>query len=246
MDGRGGRITIETRNVALDEQRAAALGELEPGDYVVVSVGDTGAGMTEEVRARAIEPFYTTKDVGKGSGLGLSQVYGFARQSRGQIEIETAVDRGTTVRIYLPRSAAAAGADAGSGRRGERRTSTILVVEDDPDVLDVAVESLRSLGYNVLSAANAVEALTILERDLPIDLLFSDVIMPRGMSGVELARAARQRRPSLRVLLASGYTREVLKGEDAESGDLGFIAKPYQIAQLAETLRLMLPPAGCC
>jgi CheY-like chemotaxis protein len=202
--------------------------------------------MREEVKARAIEPFYTTKDVGKGSGLGLSQVYGFARQSRGQIEIDSAPGRGTDVRIYLPRSKAAGAADAGGGGRGvAREAGTVLVVEDDPDVLDVAVESLRTLGYNVLSAANAIEALRILERDLPIDLLFSDVIMPRGMSGVELAREARRRRPSLRVLLASGYTRDVLKDEDAASGELGFIAKPYQVSQLAEVVRTLLPSGRC-
>jgi CheY-like chemotaxis protein len=127
------------------------------------------------------------------------------------------------------------------GRAAARRPGTVLVVEDDPDVLDVAVESLRTLGYNVPSAANAVEALTILERDLPIDLLVTDVIMPRGMSGVELAREARRRWPDLRVLLASGYAREVLRGEETEGGQLGFIAKPYQVTQLAETLRSMLP-----
>jgi PAS domain S-box-containing protein len=246
MNGRGGRLVIETRNVELDEARAAALGEVGPGAYVVVSVRDTGPGMSDEVKARAIEPFYTTKDVGKGSGLGLSQVYGFARQSRGQLEIDSAVGRGTAVRIFLPRSEAGSATGARSvGRGAARKAGTVLVVEDDPDVLEVAVESLRTLGYNVLSAANAVEALTILERDVPIDLLFSDVIMPRGMSGVELAQEARRRRPGLRVLLASGYTREVLKGEDTTGGELGFIAKPYQVGQLAEMLRAMLRADAC-
>jgi PAS domain S-box-containing protein len=243
MNGTGGTLTIETRNAEIDAPRAASLGEIPPGSYVVVSVRDTGAGMPDEVKARAVEPFYTTKDVGKGSGLGLSQVYGFARQSHGQIEIESAPGRGTTVRLYLPRSAATAAPGAGA-RPTARQPGTVLVVEDDPDVLDVAVETLRTVGYNVLSAANAVEALMILERDAPIDVLFTDVIMPRGMSGVELAREARRRRPCLRVLLASGYAHEALKGQEAATAGMGFIAKPYQMSQLAETLRTMMPGAS--
>jgi CheY-like chemotaxis protein len=242
MNGKGGLLTIETRNVELDVRRTAALGEIAPGPYVMVAVHDTGFGMTDEVKAKAIDPFYTTKDVGKGTGLGLSQVYGFARQSQGQIDIESQVGRGTTVRLYLPRVPATAVEDAATAGHADagRTAGTVLVVEDDPDVLDIAVETLRTFGYKVLSAANAVEALSILERDTPIDVLFTDIVMPRGMNGVELAQEARKRRPGLRVLLASGYAREVLTGQGAVIAEMSFIAKPYQLAELSEALRAMI------
>jgi PAS domain S-box-containing protein len=236
----GGTLLIETKNVVLDESGAAAVAEIEPGQYVVVSVHDTGSGMSEDVRARAIEPFYTTKDIGKGSGLGLSQVYGFARQSNGQLEIESKPGRGTTVRIYLPRSSAEAefGTLSNGGARENPGTPSVLVVEDDPDVLDVAVETVRSLGYQVSSAPNAWEALTILGHDdARIDVLFADVVMPKGMDGIELAREARRLRPKLQILLASGYTREGLRGRDGIAEDTVFLAKPYQRSVLAETLR---------
>jgi PAS domain S-box-containing protein len=236
----GGTLLIETKNVVLDESGASALAEIEPGPYVVVSVRDTGRGMSEEVRTRAIEPFYTTKDVGKGSGLGLSQVYGFARQSNGQLEIESNPGKGTTVRIYLPRSGAEAeiGTLSNDGAGEKPGTPSVLVVEDDPDVLDVAVETVRSLGYQVSSAPNAWEALTILGHDdARIDVLFADVVMPKGMDGIELAREARRLRPKLQILLASGYTREGLRGRDGIAEDTVFLAKPYQRSVLAETLR---------
>jgi PAS domain S-box-containing protein len=242
MNGGGGTLTIETRNIEVDAERAAALAEIMPGRYVVVAVHDTGTGMPPDVKARAIEPFYTTKDVGKGSGLGLSQVYGFARQSNGQLEIETAVGLGTSVRIYLPQSLAVAAAETDERTKltPSRRAGTVLVVEDDPDVLDIAVETLRSFGYEVYSASNAREALNILQRDLPIDVLFTDVVMPKGMTGIDLAREARRIQPGLRVLLASGYTQEALNLDDQISGDTEFIAKPYPLAELAERLRSML------
>jgi PAS domain S-box-containing protein len=240
----GGALLIETSNVLLDEARAAALGEVRPGPYVVVGVRDTGAGMTEAVKARAIEPFYTTKDVGKGTGLGLSQVYGFVRQSNGQLEIESKPNGGTTVRLYLPRTVSEGGRELpskkASGKRA--RTPAVLVVEDDAEVLDIAVETLRSLGYQVASATNAPEALTILDRDGPIDVLFTDVVMPMGMNGIELAREARRRRPSLKILLASGYTREGLRSSDEISQNMVFLSKPYQLSVLAETLRELTGP----
>jgi PAS domain S-box-containing protein len=234
MEETGGAITIETRNVVLDQDRVRALGEISAGAYVMIALHDTGGGMTPETRARAIEPFFTTKGPGRGSGLGLSQVYGFARQSNGQVEIESAVGRGTSVRLYLPQFVDGAEQE-GSPSRGQR-LGTVLITEDDPDVLAVAVESLRALGYKVYSAANATEALTILERDTRIDVLFTDIVMPRGVNGIELAREARRLRPGLRVLLSSGYARPGLQpGQDA-----AFLAKPYQIAELASQLEALL------
>jgi signal transduction histidine kinase len=236
----GGALVIETKNVVLDESGAAALTEIEPGPYVIASVRDSGSGMTDEVKRRAIEPFYTTKDIDKGTGLGLSQVYGFARQSNGQLEIESERGKGTTVRIYLPRASDdAERATLPKGCAKERPgTPSVLVVEDDPDVLDVTIETVRSLGYQVSSAPNALEALTILgHNDARIDVLFADVVMPKGLDGIELAREARRLRPKLQILLASGYTREGLRSRENIAEDTVFLAKPYQLSVLAETLR---------
>jgi PAS domain S-box-containing protein len=239
----GGSLVIETANAVVDAPKAAALGEIAPGEYVVVSVRDTGSGMTEETRAKAIEPFFTTKEVGKGSGLGLSQVYGFVRQSNGQIEIESAPGEGTVVRLYLPRSSSQPGETPGRGEAaGGPGRASVLVVEDDPDVLDTIVESVRSLGYRVFSATNALEALTLLQREIPIDILFTDVVMPKGMNGIELARAARDLRPNLHILLSSGYTREGLSGREGITKDMVFLPKPFEFSVLADTLRELAPP----
>jgi PAS domain S-box-containing protein len=230
IDGSGGYITIQTRNCEIDEARARSLGEITAGSYVTVAISDNGSGMSAETKAKAIEPFYTTKGPGRGSGLGLSQVYGFVRQSNGQIEIDSEVERGTTITIFLPalidESAASDEADA-TGTVGP-----VLVTEDDPEVLSVAVETLRILGYEVYSAASASEALTILERGTPVDVLFADIVMPNGMNGIDLAREARRSRPDIRVLLASGYSHKGI--EPGEPMD--FIAKPYQMADLAAHL----------
>jgi len=236
----GGSLFIETKNVLLDEGGASALTGIAPGTYVVVSVRDTGCGMTDESRKRAIEPFFTTKEVGKGSGLGLSQVYGFARQSKGQLEIVSELGKGTTVRLYLPSGGGEVEETASPNVAVEKkpRLSTVLAVEDDPDVLDVAIEMLRGLGYQVFSAPNAVEALAILRRDdARIDILFTDIVMPKGMDGIELAREARRLRPKLQILLASGYPRDGRdRGEDI-ADDAVFVMKPYQVSVLAESLR---------
>jgi len=233
----GGTLLIETRNIVLDEQHAAALTDIGPGPYVVVSIHDTGDGMSAEVKARAIEPFFTTKDVGKGTGLGLSQVYGFARQSNGQLEIQSKPGKGTTIRLYLPCGVGDVddAASQAGGAKQETRPPSVLVVEDDNEVLDITVETLRSLGYEVLSAANARVALTILRRDIPIDVLFTDIVMPKGMDGVDLAREARRLRPDVQILLASGYTREGIHREGI-ADDMTFLAKPYQFSALAEIL----------
>lgn len=222
---RNGIITIETANCDVDECRAASLGNITPGPFVVLAVSDNGSGMSPETKAKAIEPFFTTKGPGRGSGLGLSQVYGFARQGGGQLEIETVLGRGTTIRVFFPGlvpEGAGAAVNAGS----------VLIAEDDPDVLMIAAETLRLLGYEIHTATNAAEALAILNQGTHIDILFTDIVMPHGMNGIALAREARRLRPGIRVLLASGYSRERTDADE----EMDFIAKPYQMAELARRL----------
>jgi signal transduction histidine kinase len=192
----GGRITIETQNVTIDRQFAASNPEVTPGPYVMIAVSDSGTGMPPAVLARAFDPFFTTKEVGKGSGLGLSQVYGFAKTAGGHVTIESELGIGTTVKVYLPKASdrpimLETGNEAVSLGPASSH-ETILVVEDDEDVLTVAAESLRGLGYQVETAVNAAQALDILRGDHSIDLLFSDVIMPGGMNGVQLTVEARR------------------------------------------------------
>lgn len=235
MEKTGGTLTIETRNVELDQDRARSLGEIRAGSYVMIAVHDTGEGMTAETKAKAIDPFFTTKEPGKGSGLGLSQVFGFIRQSNGQIEIDSTLGEGTTVRMFLPRLSEEG--PAGDGSEATPRIGTVLITEDDPDVLTIAVETLRSLGYEVYSAANASEALTILKRNTPIDVLFTDIVLPRGINGIELAREARRLRPEIQVLLASGYARP---GLQVDEDVMHFIPKPYRVPDLARRLEEMV------
>lgn len=239
----GGRLTIETANQTLDSSAAGALG-LPAGDYVALTVADTGSGMSDEVAARAFDPFFTTKGVGKGTGLGLSQVFGFARQSGGHVAIDTAPGRGTRVTLLLPRHdrppddrrPVSQTTDLHSGSPDE----VILVVEDEERVRNHSVEALRELGYTVLQAPDGIEALRIMARgQQPISLLFTDVVMPE-MTGDELARRARERQPELKVLYTSGYTPD----ENAITNDAGIaatlIAKPFGVAQLAAKVRATL------
>jgi len=227
----GGCITLSTR----EHVQKVAEGRRQPGRYVLVTVEDTGTGMAPEVAEHAMEPFFTTKEVGKGSGLGLSQVYGFAVQSGGDVTIDSVVGEGTTISFYLPVS-------DGVGKLGEGDTGApvkVLLVEDDPDVQAMAIEALRFLGYAVLTADEGQSALEILARDPGIQILFTDVVMPRGMSGVDLYREARRLRPALRVLLASGYARGQLP---TIPDDCDFIAKPYRIEDLKARLGALVPP----
>jgi signal transduction histidine kinase len=240
----GGRITIETRNVTVDQQHAASDPEIAPGPYVMIAVSDSGAGMTPAVLARAFDPFFTTKEVGKGSGLGLSQVYGFAKTAGGYVTIYSELGIGTTVKLYLPQSSNRVTllepvAEALSLRSAKGR-GTILVVEDDHDVLGVTAESLRELGYQVVTAVDAARALEILRGDQPIDLLFSDVIIPGGTNGAQLAVTARRVRPDLKVLLTSGYTAAALSLEHGLPDNLDVVGKPYQRDELAKKLRLAI------
>jgi PAS domain S-box-containing protein len=235
--GARGRILLRTRPAEVDAERSRQLEGLAPGRYVVVSVTDDGSGIPPAILSRVFEPFFTTKEPGKGSGLGLSQVFGFAKQSHGHAEIESEVGRGTTVSLYLPAAApGAVEAEATPAPRADARArGTALIVEDDPDVLEATVGALRALGYDVLTAENAPAALDMLRRRQPIDLLLSDVVMPKGMTGVELAREARRLRPEMKVLLASGYPRAVLEA-NASPDEFPLIAKPYRLDELARRL----------
>jgi CheY-like chemotaxis protein len=234
---RSGRLSFRTENVTTADNKV----DRPAGDYVVLSVTDTGCGMTADVLERAFEPFYTTKEVGKGTGLGLSQVYGFAKQSCGDARIESKVGKGTTVRIYLPRADGQAvdGAVQHEGLKTPPAAVTILVVEDDPDVREMIVGILSDLGYQTLVATNGPEALAILNRDNSVDLLFTDIVMPAGMSGTDLARQASRLRPDLKVLLSSGYAREANQSRSARD-DFPFIAKPYRPTALGKKLEEVL------
>ncbi len=242
MEGTG-MITIATRDLA--EVRSAAKPEgAEPGPYVMVAVSDTGTGMTAETASRVFEPFFTTKPVGKGSGLGLSQVYGFIAGSGGFIEIDSSLGSGTTMRLYLPRlSADAARVEEARPRDTAPRAGpgeVVLVVEDDPGVLTIAVETLTELGYGVRTAANAPEALDWLMADEKIDLLFSDIVMPEGMNGVELALQAGRIRPGLKILLTSGHAAEALGDLASLPAAVQLLPKPYRLEELAQKIRQLL------
>jgi PAS domain S-box-containing protein len=239
-----GKITLRTTLAAVADPRALGVPDLPTGDYVVLSIADTGTGMAPDTVARAFEPFFTTKEPGKGSGLGLSQVYGFVRQSGGDVRIESNLGSGTTIFLYLPVDAEAQQKaqqeDRQAGAGGPR---TVLLVEDDPDVMTSAVAMLKSLGYDVLTAADATAALETLDRESGIDILFTDVVMPKGLSGVDLARRARAQRADLKILLASGYPMSALSAQHGLGDDFAFLSKPYRWAELSERLR-GLRPAG--
>jgi CheY-like chemotaxis protein len=235
-----GRITIKTENVAIDHAHS---GGAIPGRYVKVIVRDDGSGMPEEVKVKAFDPFFTTKEVGSGSGLGLSQVYGFAKSLGGHVEIESEVGVGTTVTLLLPRSSEPVQTDPSTNPlplRRARGAESVLAVEDDEEVLELAVVALKDLGYTVLTAGNARDALNILRRERDIDILFSDVIMPGGMNGAQLAVEARRIRPGIKVLLTSGYTAEALTKEHGMPENVEVLEKPYRHDDLADKLRLVM------
>ena len=238
----GGHLTIETANLVLDEDHAAKSDDLAPGDYVTVTVSDDGAGMPAEVRVRAFEPFFTTKEVGEGSGLGLSMVFGFAQQSGGQVSVYSEAGEGTTVRIYLPRDATAAAESAAEEVKEDSPTGdeTILVVEDDQGVRSYLVTVLRRLGYTVLEANDGPAALEVMAASGLIDLLLTDMIMPRGMNGRDVAAAFHDRYPAAGVLYSSGYTREVLNRRSGLEDDAALMNKPYQTPALARRVREVL------
>jgi signal transduction histidine kinase/ActR/RegA family two-component response regulator len=235
----GGRLTLETANVELDEDYSRVHVGAVAGPHVLLAVTDTGCGMDDYTRSRLFEPFFTTKEQGKGTGLGLSMVYGFVKQSRGHLRIYSEPDEGTTVRIYLPRAAGAA-ADS-PARASERHDDTgselILLVEDDDLVRRFARQQLQALGYDVLVAANGPEALKRLRERADIDLLFTDIVMPGGMSGRDLADAALDLRPDLKVLYTSGYTENAIVHHGRLNPGVRLLSKPYRREDLAVALR---------
>ncbi len=236
----GGRLSITTANVSLDASYQLANKDVRPGDYVLVAVTDNGSGMPKDVLDHVFEPFYTTKEVGKGSGLGLSMVYGFVKQSNGHVSIYSEPGLGTTVRLYLPAAANGRPARAQTSDVIEHlasRGEVLLIVEDDPFVRSYAVMCLRSLGYTVIAATDGAEALQILDGDTHIDILFTDVVMPGGINGWELAETALSRRQELRVLLTSGYALDTIAGRSRGRGDMPILTKPYRKAELAQRLR---------
>jgi signal transduction histidine kinase/CheY-like chemotaxis protein len=239
---RGGKLTIETANLYLDEDYAATDPEVPPGQYVMLAVTDTGAGMSEEARARAFEPFFTTKPMGRGSGLGLSMVYGFARQSGGHVRIYSELGRGTTVKLYLPRwfgeeepTPVERPATQQFRAVGEE---TLLVVEDDREVRAYALRVLRELGYRVFEAGNADEALAIV-REQQLDLLFTDIGLP-NTDGRQLAVAARRLRPGLKVLFTTGYARNAIVHNGTLDADVDMIPKPFGSEALGRRIRQIL------
>jgi len=239
---RGGRLTIEISRTQLDADYAQMYPEVRTGRYVLISVTDTGAGMPPEVRERAFEPFFTTKPAGAGTGLGLSMVYGFVRQSGGYVQLYSEPGQGTSLRIFLPSASPAhekretsAPADSAPSPRG---SETILVVEDDARVRRVAIARLRSLGYQVIEAAKGAAALAILSEHPEIAMIFTDVVMPGGMTGDELAQAALALRPDVKILLTSGYAEPAVASQGLSAG--AWLKKPYTAAELARKIRSIL------
>ena len=239
----GGKLTLETKNVLLDAAYARMNPEVVPGNYVMIAVSDTGEGIPANLLDKVFEPFFTTKDVGKGVGLGLSMVYGFVKQSNGHIVLDSELGRGTKVMLFLPRAAAVAAAAAPPERRQPEMRGAqeiVLVVEDDKLVRSYVLTQIESLGYTTLSAKNGPEALAVLDSGAPVDLLFTDVIMPGAMNGRDLATEAEKRRPGLRVLFTSGYTENAIDQDGKLEQGILFLGKPYSRAQLARMLRVAL------
>ena len=238
----GGKLTLETKNVVLDENYAAMSSEVNPGNYVMIAVSDSGEGIPASLLEKVFEPFYTTKDVGKGSGLGLSMVYGFVKQSNGHIRIYSEEGHGTTVKLYLPQAAGVA--DALPAEAGIFEfvggDESILIVEDDALVREYVVTQISRLGYDTLAANNAAEALAIINGPERIDLLFTDVIMPGGMNGRQLAIESQTRRPGLKILYTSGYTENAIVHHGRLDAGVLLLPKPYISSDLARMIRTAL------
>ncbi len=239
----GGRLTIETMNAYVDEAYAVAHAEVVPGQYVLISVSDTGVGMDSETVRRAFEPFFTTKPVGQGTGLGLSQVYGFVKQSGGHVKIYSEVGQGTTVKIYLPRLQRSVDEEIPHSSMPVPEGNpheTILVVEDDHNVRSYSVEALRDLGYHVIEASDGPSAIRILETKTPVDLLFTDVVLPGGMTGAQVAAQARELRPGLKILFTTGYARNAIFHHGRLDKGVQLITKPFSFTDLAGKVRDVL------
>jgi PAS domain S-box-containing protein len=227
-----GQVDVAADAVALADNQ---VDRLPAGRYVRVTVRDSGSGMTPETIARAVEPFFTTKEIGKGTGLGLSQVYGMMQQCQGALELDSQVDKGTTVSLYFP---AVSGEAVAPRERAGAGAVKVLVVDDQPDVLETAISLFTHLGYETVSADNGAQALDMLRRQPDIAILFSDVVMP-GMSGAELGKTAGREFPDLKIVLASGYVKSTLRDQMPEVGDFELIAKPYRLSDLIRTLKVL-------
>ena len=239
-----GRLTVETGNAFLDEAYVAQILEPVPaGQYVMIAVSDTGCGMPAETVERVFEPFFTTKPAGQGTGLGLSQVYGFVRQSGGHVRIYSEVGQGTTVKLYLPRAREGSADNAITQTQacdGQRGDEVILVVEDHDDLRAYSASVLKELGYSVIEAPAGPAALEQLEQAPHVDLLFTDVVLPGGMDGRRLADEARRRRPSLKVLFTTGYTRNAIVHNGRLDPDVQLVPKPFTFEALARKVRAVL------
>jgi CheY-like chemotaxis protein len=239
----GGKLTLETGNATVDESYAALNPDVMPGNYVLISVTDSGIGIPVAIRDSIFEPFFSTKEVGKGTGLGLSMVYGFVKQSNGHIKVYSEEGQGTTFRIYLPKGG---GMDAGQSAGLAAETppvggnETILVVEDDPLVRATVISQLRGLGYRTISAAGPREALAVVEGGAAFDLLFTDMVMPGPMNGRQLADDIATKRLAVKVLYTSGYSDEAVVHQGRLDPGVLLLAKPYRKADLARMVRLAL------
>jgi DNA-binding response OmpR family regulator len=239
--GGHGKLTIEAENVFLDAGYATRHAEVDAGQYVMIAVDDTGRGIPPDIIEHVFEPFFTTKPAGQGTGLGLSMVYGFVKQSGGHIKIYSELSQGTTVRIYLPRAweleDVETNIETGPATGG---TETVLVVEDDEEVRGTVVDMLSELGYRVLKAKDAQSALAIIESGVPVDLLFSDVVMPGPLRSPELARKAQERLPNIAVLFTSGYTQNAIVHAGRLDDGIELLSKPYTREALARKIRYVL------
>ncbi|WP_425328733.1 PAS domain S-box protein [Rhodopseudomonas palustris] len=238
----GGKLTLETCNIIVDQEFAKRLGNVDVGAYVMIAITDSGCGIPEAIRGKVFDPFFTTKEVGKGTGLGLSMVYGFIKQSGGHITLYSEEGLGTTFRLYLPRATAEAERETPAASEGGAigGTETILVVEDDAMVRSYVNAQLKSLGYTALSVGNATAALSICDSDAKFDLLFTDVVMPGPYNGVQLAAEMTKRRPGLKVLFTSGYSENALIHNDRIDSGILLLSKPYRRIDLARMIRLAL------
>jgi PAS domain S-box-containing protein len=238
----GGKLTLETNNIYLDEGYASMHSEVTVGNYMLIAVSDTGTGIPAANLERVFDPFFTTKEVGKGTGLGLSMVFGFVKQSNGHIKIYSEEGHGTTVKIYLPRATGLDQTDAEvqASSRVEGGNEIVLVVEDDALVRRYVITQIESLGYTTMEASNATEALNVIDNGDPIDLLFTDVIMPGPLNGRQLVEAALKRRPSLKTLYTSGYTENAIVHHGRLDSGVLLLAKPYRKSDLAKMMRMAL------
>jgi CheY-like chemotaxis protein len=236
----GGKLLLETHRVELDQAYAQANADVRPGPYVMLAVSDTGTGMPPAVQEKAFEPFFTTKEVGKGSGLGLSMVYGFVKQSGGHIKIYSEEGYGTTIKLYLPPGEGPAQGGTEPTPAAAGGVETILVVEDDNLVRNFVTAQLQSLGYKTIAAVDGRSALQLIDRGEPFDLLFTDVVIPGGMSGRDLADEVARRKPGLKVLYTSGYTDNAIVHQGKLDDGVLLLTKPYRRNQLAEMVRLAL------